>query len=473
MRLNYFYQQMLAFFAVVTIVLIILGFSFLQFARNTAYQNTETQLFGYAEALIDEDLQMDKLENGQVILKNQDVSIFVFDSTDSMIYPSTTEKYVSGISDQDLKKLKNGEPISLTQRNTDFFGNQINTAIVYQPFFTQSTGEFYGFIAVSAPISTIEANLKDIRNNLFSAFIFSIVGATIASYLFAKFQVKRINRIRSATHKVSKGDFNVQLENKEMDEFDDLAADFNSMVDSLKSSQEEIERQEKRRRQFMADAAHEMRTPLTTINGLLEGLEHDMIPENQKQRSIQLMQNETRRLIRLVTENLDYEKIRSNQITLQKQTFDAYEALEMIVEQLKGKASDSGDELVLDCPTELEIYADYDRFSQIIVNIIQNAIQFTTNGKISIIGYYGENESIIKIKDSGIGMTAEEVKNIWERYYKADISRKNTKYGESGLGLAIVQQLVNLHGASVEVESLPGEGTTFTLSFPFDLNEIG
>ncbi|AEB30345.1 two-component sensor histidine kinase [Carnobacterium sp. 17-4] len=455
-----------------TIVLIILGFSFLQFARNTAYQNTETQLFGYAEALIDEDLQMDKLENGQVILKNQDVSIFVFDSTDSMIYPSTTEKYVSGISDQDLKKLKNGEPISLTQRNTDFFGNQINTAIVYQPFFTQSTGEFYGFIAVSAPISTIEANLKDIRNNLFSAFIFSIVGATIASYLFAKFQVKRINRIRSATHKVSKGDFNVHLENKEMDEFDDLAADFNSMVDSLKSSQEEIERQEKRRRQFMADAAHEMRTPLTTINGLLEGLEHDMIPENQKQRSIQLMQNETRRLIRLVTENLDYEKIRSNQITLQKQTFDAYEALEMIVEQLKGKASDSGDELVLDCPTELEIYADYDRFSQIIVNIIQNAIQFTTNGKISIIGYYGENESIIKIKDSGIGMTAEEVKNIWERYYKADISRKNTKYGESGLGLAIVQQLVNLHGASVEVESLQGEGTTFTLSFPFDLNEI-
>jgi len=472
MRLNYFYQQMLAFFAVVTIVLIILGFSFLQFARNTAYQNTETQLFGYAEALIDENLQMDKLENGQTILKNQGVSIFVFDSTDSMIYPSTTEKYVSGISEEDLKILKNGEPISLTQRNTDFFGNQINTAIVYQPFFTQSTGDFYGFIAVSAPISTIESNLKDIRNNLFSAFIFSIVGATIASYFFAKFQVKRINRIRSATHKVSKGDFDVQLENKEMDEFDDLAADFNTMVDSLKSSQEEIERQENRRRQFMADAAHEMRTPLTTINGLLEGIEHDMIPENQKQRSLQLMQNETRRLIRLVNENLDYEKIRSNQIVLQKQTFNAYEALEMIVEQLKGKARDSGDELVLECPTELMIYADYDRFSQIIVNIIQNAIQFTTNGKISIIGYYAENESIIKIKDSGIGMTAEEVKNIWERYYKADISRKNTKYGESGLGLAIVQQLVNLHGARVEVESIPGEGTTFTLSFPFDLNEI-
>lgn len=468
MRMKYFYQQMLAFFAVVMVVLIISGFSFLQFARNTTYRNTEIQLFGYAESLIDENLQTDKIENGQIILKNQGVSIFVFDDTDSMIYPNTTEEYISGIPESDLDKLKNGESLSLTQRSTDFFGNPIDTAIVYQPFFTQSTGEFSGFIAVSAPISTIESSLKDIRNNLFSAFIFSLIGATIASYLFAKYQVNRINRIRNATHKVAKGDFDVQLENKEMDEFDDLAADFNSMVDSLKKSQEEIERQENRRRQFMADAAHEMRTPLTTINGLLEGIEHDMIPENQKQRSIQLMQNETRRLIRLVNENLDYEKIRSNQIVLQKQTFNAYEALEMIVEQLKGKAQDSGNKLVLDCPTDLMLFADYDRFSQIIVNIIQNAIQFTDNGEITITGYSSENETIIKIKDSGIGMSAEEVESIWERYYKADISRKNTKYGESGLGLAIVQQLVNLHGANVVVESLPGEGTTFTLSFPVD-----
>ncbi len=468
MRINYFYQQMLAFFAVVMTVLIILGFSFLQFARSTAYRNTETQLFGYAEALIDEDLQTDKIESGQIILKNQGVSIFVFDQTDNMTYPVTTEDYVSGISDTDLDKLKNGEPLSLTQRNTDLFGNQVDTAIVYQPFFTQSTGDFYGFIAVSAPISTIESSLEDIRNNLFSAFIFSLIGATIASYFFAKFQVNRINRIRSATHKVAKGDFTIQLENKEMDEFDDLAADFNSMVDSLKSAQEEIERQENRRRQFMADAAHEMRTPLTTINGLLEGIEHDMIPENQKQRSIQLMQNETRRLIRLVNENLDYEKIRSNQIVLQKQLFNAYEALEMIVEQLKGKANDSGNELVLECPTDLMLFADYDRFSQIIVNIIQNAIQFTDNGEISIIGYASENETILKIKDSGIGMSAEEVESIWERYYKADSSRKNTKYGESGLGLAIVQQLVNLHDASVTVESVSGEGTTFTLIFPIE-----
>lgn len=125
--------------------------------------------------------------------------------------------------------------------------------------------------------------------------------------------------------------------------------------------------------------------------------------------------------------------------------------------------------MLLNCPKDLTLFADYDRFSQIVVNIVQNAIQFTENGKIKVTGEFGENnESIIKIADSGIGMTAEEVENIWERYYKADISRKNTKYGESGLGLAIVQQLVNLHGARVSVESIAGEGTTFTLVFPLE-----
>lgn len=243
------------------------------------------------------------------------------------------------------------------------------------------------------------------------------------------------------------------------------------MARSLKASHEEIERQENRRRQFMADAAHEMRTPLTTINGLLEGLEYDMIPENQKKRSIQLMQNETRRLIRLVNENLDYEKIRSNQISLTKQTFNAEEALTVIVEQLKNKANDAGNQLELNCPADLTVYADYDRFVQIIVNILQNAIQFTTDGSIVINGSKTLTETIIEIQDTGIGMTAEEVENIWERYYKADVSRKNTKYGESGLGLAIVQQLMNLHQAKVTVTSEKGSGTTFKLAFPIETND--
>lgn len=216
----------------------------------------------------------------------------------------------------------------------------------------------------------------------------------------------------------------------------------------------------------MANASHEMRTPLTTINGLLEGLAYDAIPEESKEESIELMRSETSRLIRLVNENLDYEKIRSNQITLNLHEFNAVDALHNIVEQLKQKAEDSGDTLELEVPESVAVYADYDRFVQIMFNITQNAIQFTQNGQITISAQRGYEEAIIRIADTGMGMSDEQLQNIWERYYKADPSRKNTKYGESGLGLSIVHQLVQLHHGKISVTSKEGVGTTFTVIFP-------
>jgi signal transduction histidine kinase len=100
------------------------------------------------------------------------------------------------------------------------------------------------------------------------------------------------------------------------------------------------------------------------------------------------------------------------------------------------------------------------------VNIIQNAIQFTKDGEIRVKIEKGYLETIIEISDTGIGMTEEQLKNIWDRYYKVDPSRKNRKFGESGLGLPIVQQLVRLHKGKIDVKSELNQGTTFRISFP-------
>ena len=272
--------------------------------------------------------------------------------------------------------------------------------------------------------------------------------------------------MRKATHEIAEGNYDISLPTQKRDEFDDLVMDFNKMAESLQKSEQEIERQENLRRQLMMDVAHEMRTPLTTMNGLLEGLIHHMIPESRRERSLELITNETQRLIRLVNENLDYEKIRSDQIVLVKQNFSGAEALQNVVDQLQELAKNKGNDLRCECPEDFTVYADYDRFIQILVNMTKNANQFTDKGHILIKGWNEDSNAIVQIIDDGIGISKKEVEAIWERFYKADVSRKSTKYGESGIGLAIVHSLMNSHHGTIQTDSEVGKGTTFTLTFP-------
>jgi len=443
----------------------ITGVSLLQISRTSALHDTEETLFAYGESLVEGNLDLERLDYARDLLDNQDVELSIFDSEGSRVYPGQSNQPAPSLSQENREQLLNGQRLTLTIQQKDLFGNERETALVYLPFFSQQTGAYSGYVAVSAPVSWIDEEMADLRENLFTAFIFSSLGAFVISLIFAYYQVNRVNKLRKAAHKVTSGDFEIRLQHNERDEVDDLTEDFNTMVVSLKEYRNEAARQEERRKDFMADAAHEMRTPLTTINGLLEGLEYDVIPEEQKHRSINLMQKETRRLIRLVNENLDYENIRSNRILLKKQEFPVKEVLDSVAEQLQDSAEESGNQLIIEVEEPVYVYADYDRFTQIIVNLVRNAIQFTQNGTIQVEAHVEDENAVVTVTDNGIGMTEEQVKNMWERYYKADISRTNKKYGESGLGMAIVQQLVRLHEATIEVESAPGEGTRFTLVF--------
>ncbi|MGX2944512.1 ATP-binding protein [Enterococcus alishanensis] len=479
--MKYLYQQLLAFAGVILLMVITLGFSFTQFTRQTLEQDNYNQLARYAEAVdqmsrkLSEESQFSSLTDDEQFLAalslteqtldQEGVSLVFYDTNGKIQYPLSSSTISDKlISSKQWQALKNGESQKMTTENNEY-GESQTTSYAMVSFNKKGSG-FYGVLVISQPATNVENSINAIRSNLFKGFIIASILAIIVSYFFATRQLKRIKSIRSATDEIAKGNFDIQIPDHGKDEFDDLASDFNSMTESLKESNEEIERQEERRRQFMADASHEMRTPLTTINGLLEGLQYDAIPEDQKAKAISLMQNETARLIRLVNENLDYEKIRTNQISIIIKKFDATETLSTLVTQLEQKAAAAGDQLILETQEPVTIYADYDRFVQVMVNIMQNAIQFTQDGEIRVSVFKKDKQTIVKIADTGIGMNEEQVKNIWDRYYKVDPSRKNTKYGESGLGLSIVQELVRLHNGTVDVESTLNEGTTFTISFP-------
>jgi len=471
MKLPYFFQQLLGFLAVIIILMTITVVYLVHFGRHTAFGEIERRLFGYAESIVEQNLDSEELDTIHEVLGKQGVSFYVFEEEGRLIYPELPPHLEARVVPEEFQQLENGERLALTTEQEDMLGNPSETAFIYMPFFRQSTEDFAGFITVSAPISQVDRQMSELYGNVFDAFFLSTAVAIIMSIIFAHYQVKRVNRLRKAAHQVAEGEYTIQLEHKGRDEIDYLSKDFNRMVNALKETSEEVARQEERRKTFMQDAAHEMRTPLTTVNGLLEGLEYNVIPEEQKLRSIQLMRKETRRLIRLVNENMDYENIRSNRIILNKNNIPVTEIFEEIKEQLKEMVEDSTNTMTFEAADDLSVYADYDRLKQILVNLIKNAMQFTTDGEIIIRGQRTHTGTRLSVIDTGIGMTEDELRFIWDRYYKADTSRVNTKYGESGLGLAIVQQLIEMHQATIDVDSEPNKGTSFHLDFPFKVSE--
>lgn len=471
-----FFQQMMAFLAVTVATLLIVGLVFIQFTRDSVYRTKWHSLQEYADSIFQQSVvldpqdssvttvRVDQLMGMKRLLNNQHIHFTIYtENGERVSYPN--DNTATQISKKQWRELNKGN--ILRQESRMAVGqvkHRITMTELKKPYFDRQ-GKLICVIAVGSPLANVQADIRQVQKNLLVTFGLAILVAIVASYFLSRYMVRRIQKIRQAAHRVTEGDFEVQLDPGRQDEIGELSADFNLMTKSLKESNDEIKRQEERRRAFMADAAHEMRTPLTTINGLLEGLEYDAIPEDSKEESIRLMQRETKRLIRLVNDNLDYERIRTNKIKLDCQMVNLKQAVLRVVEQLGKKAEKENDQLIVEMNSDVVVYADPDRLIQILFNIVQNGIQFTQNGQITVRAQNASNGTNIQISDNGIGMTEDQIKNIWERYYKADASRIQTK-GESGLGMAIVHELVQIHGGEIEVSSAPGRGTTFKLHFP-------
>lgn len=471
------YQQLLSFFLVIAVTILLLGFSFSRMSKTFVYDNTWRNLEKYSDSLVQQSLTINSkgqnkisfdvptLKTTEALLENQSVHFTVFNPKNQVIYPNNGMS--PKITKNDWKHLRKDQIVrKVNNKNFRLTNGKTRPAMieVLKPYYYKK--KLVAAVSAGAFISDVNSNVDRINRDLLKGLGVSLIISMVISFFIASRLNRRISRLRNAANQVANGNYQIRVKTSGKDEIGELINDFNHMTESLDKADKEIQRQEERRQEFLADAAHEMRTPLTTISGILEVIKYDVIPQESRTKSIDLMSSETQRLIRLVNENLDYEKIRSNSIQLDKRHFNATQVLNNLVEQLENKAAESKDKIDLHAPKDLPIYADYDRFVQIVFNITNNAIQFTDKGTITITGERGYNETIVRVADTGIGMTDAQQKNIFERYYKADASRRSGKYGESGLGLAIVHQLVKQHGGNITVESAPGKGTTFTVIIP-------
>ena len=299
------------------------------------------------------------------------------------------------------------------------------------------------------------------------------LSVVIASILARRFTTP-LRRLTETSRALAEGDLSQRVPAGEVGagsvELAELATQFNTMADRLEESVEMIRRDRDRSRDFLADVSHELRTPiaaLRTFNELLKG-QAGIDPQDRGE-FLESSGQQIERLDWLATNLLELSKLDSGLVLLELRPDDLRAAIEDAVEQAEGAATKRGIALRLHLPDQpLRIRHDPQRIGQVVQNLVLNAIKFTgRNGSVDVSLEPADGGARIAVVDTGVGIDADELPHIFERFYRG--SQANEARGSgSGLGLAIVQSIVDMHAGSIEVESHVGRGSRFTVTLPAD-----
>lgn len=327
--------------------------------------------------------------------------------------------------------------------------------------------KIYGGIILHAPLEGIERTFAQMRETILWATLFGVLLSTaMVSYL--SWSISRpLRTIERTAAEIGRGNYAERVQVNTSDEINDLAQTINTMAEKLEKVEQERHHLEQVRNDFLANVSHELRTPLTAVQGFLEALQDGLVEEEEaRQKYYAVMYSETMQINRLVDDLMDLMKLENNEVTLAKFPVDVKELLGKIAFSFHPEAEEKGIRLEVDVPDELpKIYADRDRVAQIIKNLVKNALKFTEEGEIRLSATAEEQWVRIRVTDTGVGISADDLNRIWERFFKVDRGRSKKNKG-TGLGLAIVKELVELHDGKCSVESVPGEGSTFTVWLP-------
>ncbi|MBI5073712.1 MAG: HAMP domain-containing histidine kinase [Nitrospirae bacterium] len=285
--------------------------------------------------------------------------------------------------------------------------------------------------------------------------IFSLLGmggtAVFLSVIFSKRLTTPVEQLTRAVADVAEGNLASRVAASGIDEINRLSEAFNKMAHAL-------EVQESLRKKMTSNIAHELRTPVSAIRGELEGMMDGLIPLDQEH--IQSLHAEIGRFKAIIEGLEELSSAEASSLSLEKQAVSLDTFLRNIIERYRKMFSDQGVGLALDCRQAITLQADPDRLSQVVINLLSNALKATAGGGKVEVKAMGEGKAvIIEVSDTGEGIRKEDLPFIFERFYKA--SR-----GGLGLGLAIAKELVLAHEGTIAAASEYGKGTTFTISLP-------
>jgi signal transduction histidine kinase len=329
-------------------------------------------------------------------------------------------------------------------------------------------------LAVSVPLSSFNGEYSSVRmvtslteiDNTIKGYIIFVTAIcsiiiliiVVTGLYFAASIVKPIRQISGITRKFAMGDFSVRIQSNTDDEIGELCSSINHMADELSSA-------EAMKNEFISSVSHELRTPLTAIKGWAETLMVDggENPDTMK-KGVGVIVNETERLQQMVEELLDFSRMQNGHFTLQNSNMDILAELGDAVLMYSDKARREQIEIIYDEPEMLPIvYGDKNRIRQVFINVIDNALKYSNSGDtVTIKADVKDGRVRVSVKDTGCGIKETDLAKVKTKFYKANHTRRG-----SGIGLAVADEIIAMHGGKLEIYSAgEGKGTKVTITLP-------
>lgn len=363
---------------------------------------------------------------------------------------------------EQIKRVLSGEEI----RAQDLFDSyEKQTVTIGVPWYDSMNSFVMGAVLLNVSTASLAVDYSDlIRYSLLAGFLALVLGG-VMTFFIARNQTRPIRQINDAVRAFAGGDFTRRVEIRGTDEITGLADSFNSMA-------EELSRLDQSRKSFVANVSHELRSPMTCIQGYVQGMLDGTIRDEEREKYLTTVLSETQRLTRLISELLDLSRFDSGKIPLEKTRFDINELILSVMFKYERRIEDKHIDVEISFKEQpCFVLADSARMTQVITNLVDNAVKFAAeNGQLVIWTHVVDSLVYVTVKNDGQSIPAEDLPFIFERFYKVD--KAHTSGGGTGLGLAIVKRIIEQHGQSISVTS-SGNLTSFVFTLEHVRDEKG
>ncbi|NLI89657.1 MAG: cell wall metabolism sensor histidine kinase WalK [Epulopiscium sp.] len=395
----------------------------------------------------------------QVLDKYLDASTWIVGKDGQIIIVSgrqNVDHIGQQIPDKALEKVFDNEIVQVQTGFEQYFNEPV-LSIGY-PMLLDNSVERALFI--HTPMPEVLQIISEVRIIFLKVLGISSLAAFIFTYVFSLYITKPLEQMNHAARVIAGGDFGKRIELEErIDEIGELAYNFNYMA-------EEIDKIEERRKTFIANISHDLRTPLTSVKGFVQAIMDGTIPAEDQNKYLQIVLDEADRMNKMTNDILELTKIEGKDLSLNKEEFELNRVIKKILinfEQISSLKNNRV-EIILS-EDETWVYADKEQIIRVLHNLIENAFKFVEDSGLVVVEttYSKEDKVKVSISNSGQYISKEDMDFIWERFHKADKSRGKYKEG-TGLGLSIVKGIIKQHGEEIWVTSKEGGLTTFTFT---------